>query len=274
MIYYNNDLRGQEKILTASRKPVQDCSNVDDEILINISNVAASFNLKSHLNLRYLALNGHNVEYRREKAKLIMKLRKPSATANIWSSGKIVCIGSTSEYDSKIASKRIARIIQKLGYSDAKFSSFKIINVLGSCSLPFSIRVIQFSEKYKLNSQYEPELHPGVTYRIKELKATLKIYSTGSITVNAPSEAIVQLAIEHIYPLILPFKLTNLLDDKCHVRVIGGSKSHEQNNGKLEHTGHIFPIHHRPVGELVIKRWQLNTLVPILEKKNGINDTS
>lgn len=68
MIYYNNDLRGQEKILTASRKPVQDCSNVDDEILINISNVAASFNLKSHLNLRYLALNGHNVEYRREKA--------------------------------------------------------------------------------------------------------------------------------------------------------------------------------------------------------------
>lgn len=82
-----------------------------------------------------------------------MKLRKPSATAIIWSSGKIVCIGSASEYDSKIASKRIARIIQRLGYSDAKFSSFKIINVLGSCSLPFSIRIIQFSEKYKFNSQ-------------------------------------------------------------------------------------------------------------------------
>ena len=34
-----------------------------------------------------------------------------------------------------------------------------------------------------LNS-YEPELHPGVTYRLKEPKATLKIFSTGSITVT------------------------------------------------------------------------------------------
>ena len=31
---------------------------------------------------------------------------------------------------------------------------------------------------------YEPELHPGVTYKIKEPKATLKIFSTGSITVT------------------------------------------------------------------------------------------
>ncbi|KAL4100630.1 hypothetical protein QTP88_020666 [Uroleucon formosanum] len=263
--YNNNGLHEQEEIQSTTRNSIQDCLNVDDEILINISNVSASFNVKSHLNLRYLALHGYNVEYKREKAKLVMKLRKPSATAIIWSSGKIVCIGSTSEYDSKIASKRIARIIQRLGYNDAKFSSFKIINVLGSCSLPFSIRIIQFSEKYKLNSQYEPELNPGVTYRIKEFKATLKIYSTGSITVNAPSEAIVQLAIEHIYPLVLPFKLTNIFNDKCLVRVIGGTESQEQNSGILESTDN-FSIH-RPVGELVIKRWQLNTLAPIIDKK-------
>lgn len=31
---------------------------------------------------------------------------------------------------------------------------------------------------------YEPELHPGVTYKIKDPKATLKIFSTGSITVT------------------------------------------------------------------------------------------
>ncbi|XP_015378164.1 PREDICTED: TATA box-binding protein-like protein 1, partial [Diuraphis noxia] len=109
---------------------------------------------------------------------------------------------------------------------------------------------------------YEPELHPGVTYKIKEFKATLKIYSTGSITVNAPSEEIVQLAIEHIYPLILPFKLTNLLNDKCLVKVIKGRKSQEENTGILEDNGR-FHIHHRPVEGLVIKRWKL----PKLEKK-------
>lgn len=31
---------------------------------------------------------------------------------------------------------------------------------------------------------YEPELHPGVTYKLKTPKATLKIFSTGSITVT------------------------------------------------------------------------------------------
>lgn len=37
---------------------------------------------------------------------------------------------------------------------------------------------------FKFCFSYEPELHPGVTYRLKEPKATLKIFSTGSITVT------------------------------------------------------------------------------------------
>ncbi|CAG2061161.1 unnamed protein product, partial [Timema podura] len=53
---------------------------------------------------------------------------------------------------------------------------------------------------------YEPELHPGVTYKLKEPKATLKIFSTGSVTVTAPSVADVQAAIEHIFPLVYEFR--------------------------------------------------------------------
>ncbi len=49
-------------------------------------------------------------------------------------------------------------------------------------------------------------MHPGVTYKLQHPKATLKIFSTGSITVTAPSVANVQIAIEHIYPLVHEFK--------------------------------------------------------------------
>ena len=35
-----------------------------------------------------------------------------------------------------------------------------------------------------ITCSYEPEIHPGVTYKIKDPKATLKIFSTGSITVT------------------------------------------------------------------------------------------
>jgi len=64
-----------------------------------------------------------------------------------------------------------------------------------------------------IRASYEPELHPGVTYKIKYPKATLKIFSTGSITVTAPSVANVQSAIEHIYPKVLDFQKKKELND-------------------------------------------------------------
>lgn len=50
--------------------------------------------------------------------------------------------------------------------------------------MPWAIKIVNFSEKYKKEASYEPELHPGVTYKLRYPKATLKIFSTGSITVT------------------------------------------------------------------------------------------
>jgi transcription initiation factor TFIID TATA-box-binding protein len=50
--------------------------------------------------------------------------------------------------------------------------------------MPWAIKIVQFSEKYKKEASYEPELHPGVTYNLKNPTATLKIFSTGSMTVT------------------------------------------------------------------------------------------
>lgn len=34
---------------------------------------------------------------------------------------------------------------------------------------------------------YEPEIHPAATYRIKNLRSTVQVFSTGSITVTGKS---------------------------------------------------------------------------------------
>ncbi|XP_041357932.1 TATA box-binding protein-like 1 isoform X1 [Gigantopelta aegis] len=172
---------------------------------IVINNVVCTFTTRCHLNLKQIALAGANVEYRREQGMLNMKIRRPQATASIWSSGKITCTGSTSEDDAHRAARRFARRLQRMGYN-VRFSNFRVVNVLGTCSMPFGIKITLFSKEHKNSASYEPELHPGVTYRIKEPKATLKIFSTGSITVTAPSVGNVQSAIEHIYPLVSEFK--------------------------------------------------------------------
>lgn len=135
----------------------------------------------------------------------------------------------------KVAARRYARCLQKLGFS-VRFNNFRVVNVLGTCSMPWAIKIVNFSEKYKSEASYEPELHPGVTYKLKFPKATLKIFSTGSITVTgmcdqlkisttptpltfifncyspttttttASSVANVQAAIEHIFPLVYEFR--------------------------------------------------------------------
>jgi len=174
------------------------------EVDIVINNVVGSFSVKCHLNLRDIALRGHNVEYRRENGMVTMKLRRPYTTASMWSSGKITCTGANSEDQAKVAARRYTRLLQKLGFN-VKFRNFRVVNVLGTCTMPFAIKITQFSQKYK-EASYEPELHPGVTYKIQRPKATLKIFSTGSITVTAPSVANVQSAIEKIYPLVYEFR--------------------------------------------------------------------
>jgi len=184
------------------------------EVDIVINNVVCSFSVRCHLNLKEIALNGSNVEYRRENGMVTMKLRHPYTTASIWSSGKITCTGANSEEQARVSARKFSRILQKLDdkYRDIRIKNWRIVNVLGTCTLPFAIKITPFSQAYK-EASYEPELHPGVTYKIKYPKATLKIFSTGSITVTAPSVANVQSAIEHIYPKVLDFQKKKEMND-------------------------------------------------------------
>ena len=79
---------------------------------------------------------------------ITMKLRKPRSTASIWSSGKISCTGATSEDEAKKAARRVARSLQKLGFK-VRFNNYRVVNVLGSCTMPWNIKITQFSERYR-----------------------------------------------------------------------------------------------------------------------------
>ncbi|KAF7271356.1 hypothetical protein GWI33_015714 [Rhynchophorus ferrugineus] len=200
----NNSLKQDPTDYISGEQLVEAQEEAEPEIDIVINNVVCSFSVRCHLNLREIALNGMNVEYRKENGMITMKLRRPYTTASIWSSGKVTCTGATSEEAAKQAARRFARCLQKLGFN-VKFNNYRVVNVLGTCSMPFAIRINSFSERHR-EADYEPELHPGVTYKLQNPKATLKIFSTGSVTVTAPSVADVQAAIEHIFPLVYEFR--------------------------------------------------------------------
>lgn len=205
--------------------------DADSDVALDIliTNVVCVFRTRCHLNLRKIALEGANVIYKRDVGKVLMKLRKPRITATIWSSGKIICTGATSEEEAKFGARRLARSLQKLGFQ-VIFTDFKVVNVLAVCNMPFEIRLPEFTknnrpharwvfegqgnmhtwrlpfgvsnERWLCLHSYEPELHPAVCYRIKSLRATLQIFSTGSITVTGPNVKAVATAVEQIYPFV------------------------------------------------------------------------
>ena len=86
-----------------------------------------------------------------------MRIRDPKTTALIFASGKMVVTGAKSEDNSRLASRKYARIVQKLGF-DAKFSEFKIQNIVGSCDVKFPIRLEGLAYSHGQFSSYEPEV--------------------------------------------------------------------------------------------------------------------
>ena len=192
------------QIMSKNLKPDQPKDNDNKNIHIYVSNVVCAFSTKCHLNLRRIALEGINVEYRREKGMLNMRLRKPQTTASIWPSGKIICTGATSEKDAYTAARRYCRLLQRLKFK-VRFSKFRCVNVLASCVMPFTIDLNKIANDYQKECSYEPELNPGATFKIKDLRATLKIFTTGSITMTVPNVQTAQKAINYIYPILCTY---------------------------------------------------------------------
>ena len=131
-----------------------------------------------------------------------MRIREPKTTALIFASGKMVVTGAKSEDDSKLASRKYARIIQKLGFN-AKFTDFKIQNIVGSCDIKFPIRLEGLASRHHHFSSYEPELFPGLIYRMIKPKIVLLIFVSGKIVLTGAKvrEEIYQ-AFEMIYPVL------------------------------------------------------------------------
>ena len=168
-----------------------------------LQNVVATVNLGCKLDLKYIALHARNAEYNPKRfAAVIMRIKDPKTTALIFASGKMVVTGAKSEKASRIASQRYAKIINKLGFT-ANFTEFKIQNIVSSCDLRFCIKLEDLSLAHSNYCSYEPELFPGLIYRMVKPKIVLLIFVSGKIVLTGAKvrEDIYQ-AFQNICPVL------------------------------------------------------------------------
>ena len=136
----------------------------------------------------------------------------------------MVCTGAKSEDESRLAARKYARIIQKLGFTvkisflsrvlktnkillKAKFMDFKIQNIVGSIDVKFSIRLEYFHTCHSQFCSYEPELFPGLIYRMLKPKVVLLIFVSGKVVITgAKLRSEINEAFENIYPILKAFK--------------------------------------------------------------------
>jgi transcription initiation factor TFIID TATA-box-binding protein len=196
----------------ASPRPFTPGTNIanplfPENIIPKLQNIVSTANLKCELDLREIALQAKNAEYNPKRfAAVIMRIRDPKTTALIFASGKMVCTGARSEEDSRKAARQYAKIINKLGFP-VKFSEFKIQNIVGSCDVQFPIRLEGLANAHSRFCSYEPEMFPGLIYRMNKPKIVLLIFVSGKIVLTgAKDRNDIYLAFQTIYPTLLSFK--------------------------------------------------------------------
>jgi len=159
------------------------------------------------LDLKHISLNARNAEYNpRRFAAVIIRLREPKTTALVFASGKMVCTGAKSEQDSLLAARKYARMIQKLGF-EVIFKDFKIQNIVGSCDVKFPIKLDELHTSHKQFCSYEPEMFPGLIYKMTKPKIVLLIFVSGKLVLTgAKTKADIDEAFEKIYYVLFNFR--------------------------------------------------------------------
>ncbi|XP_041131334.1 TATA box-binding protein-like 2 [Polyodon spathula] len=115
-------------------------------------------------------------------------------------------VSPCSEEQSRLAARKYAHVVQKLGFP-AKFLDFKIQNMVGSCDVKFPIRLEGLVLTHQQFSSYEPELFPGLIYRMVKPRIVLLIFMSGKVVLTGAKErSEIYEAFENIYPILKGFK--------------------------------------------------------------------
>jgi transcription initiation factor TFIID TATA-box-binding protein len=153
-----------------------------------------------------------NAEYNpRRFAAVIMRIREPRTTALVFKTGKMIVTGAKDISESQAAAKTYVKIIQRCGFS-ASVSDFKISNMSATVDFGFPIRLEGLMYAHHTSCTYEPELFPGLVYRMTEPKVVLLIFVSGKVVITGAKsvESLTQ-GMTNIHPHLIAFRKRSIL---------------------------------------------------------------
>ena len=152
------------------------------ELDYKIENVVGTvvMEIPEKIDLNQIARKHADTEYNPERFPgLIMRVTNPKATFLIFSTGKMVVTGLRREEEAAQVVEKVMKKIKKAGIK-ASNPKITIQNIVASGDLHTHID-LNLAAIVMEYAMYEPEVFPGLIYRMQDPKTVFLIFSTGRI---------------------------------------------------------------------------------------------
>jgi transcription initiation factor TFIID TATA-box-binding protein len=158
--------------------------------------------LDEKIDLNIISRKYTDVEYNPERFPgLVMRIVNPKATILVFSTGKMVITGMR---DPSEAEPVVKEVIKRISKCKINISNPQIIiqNLVASGDLKCSVD-LNMAAVVMEYSMYEPEVFPGLIYRMQDPKTVFLIFSTGRIVCTAGKTIEqVALAVERLHQAV------------------------------------------------------------------------
>ncbi|MFX0186445.1 MAG: TATA-box-binding protein [Candidatus Hodarchaeota archaeon] len=187
-----------------------------------INNVVASVSLKisEKIDLAQIARKLNEVEYSPERFPgLILRVDKPKSTVLIFSTGNMVVTGIKNVSNADKTVKNIIKKIRKIGI---KLPDPKIIiqNIVATGDLHSSIDLNKATIIMD-NVMFEPEIFPGLIYRMQDPKTVFLIFSTGKVVcTGAKNEEKIEKALLKLNQMVHDLNITREPSKESNYEII------------------------------------------------------
>ena len=150
---------------------------------VKVENVVAFVSLGKDIELKKISGRLKDAEYSPDTFPgVIYRIPQPKTANLIFSSGKIVCTGSKSVDEAKIAVSRVVDDLRNLKIKLPDSFDMKIENIVASTQIEAMGRLNLEDISFALeNVEYEPEQFPGLVFRIAEPRVAFLLFGSGKI---------------------------------------------------------------------------------------------
>ncbi|TFF85538.1 MAG: TATA-box-binding protein [Promethearchaeota archaeon] len=182
---------------------MSESEELDIKSLYKVVNIVASVQFEieggSLIDLNLIALKNKNTEYNPDTFPgLILRLQKPKSTVLVFSTGKLVITGLRKTEDVNPVTAQVIKILKKSRINIVGEPNIVIQNIVASGDLGININLNLMSISL-MRALYEPEVFPGLIYRMENPKVVFLIFASGKIVcVGAKSEEFIQEAVKKL----------------------------------------------------------------------------